>query len=97
MVDVLFEVMRWLLVAFFGGQLLIFAGLIVWSIWTDAIRPQLIPAKDIDRIAADFISQYPDPEREAFARRERAWYRSESAEQTYWHRVEKAVRRRLEA
>lgn len=91
------ETLTWLLLTFCVTQCALFLGLIAWSVWTDAIKPRLIPANDINRMADDFIAQYPDPEREAFARRERAWYRSESAEQTYWHRVEKAVRRRLES
>ena len=65
-------------------------------IWKDAIKPRLIPAEDINRAAEDIIGSYSDPEEEAFARHERAWYRSDGAEQTYWHRVRKAVRKRLE-
>lgn len=64
---------------------------------TDAIKPRLIPAEDIDRMAADIIANYLDPEWEAFARDERAWYDSDGAEQTYWYRVRKAVRRQLSA
>lgn len=45
--------------------------------------------------AEAIIAEYTDPELEAFARHKRAWYRSEGAEQTYWYRVRKAVRRRL--
>lgn len=71
-------------------------GLMLWMAWTDAIKPRLIPADDIDRVADDIIASYPDPEHEAFARHERAWYRSDGAEQTYWYRVRKAVRWRLE-
>ena len=81
---------------FFGGQALIFIGLVLWTIWTDAIKPRLIPADDIARVADDIIANYSDPELEAFARHERAWYDSDGAEQTYWYRVRKAVRRRLE-
>ena len=54
-------------------------------------------AADIARVADDIIASYPDPEREAFARHERAWYDSDGAEQTYWYRVRKAIRRRLES
>ena len=81
---------------FFGGQALIFIGLMLWMAWTDAIKPRLISIDDIDRVADEIIACYPDPELEAFARHQRAWYRSDSAEQTYWYRVRKAVRRRLE-
>lgn len=94
--DILSKAVSWLLVAFFGGQVLIFIGLILRMIWTDSIKPRLIPADDITRVADDIIASYPDPELEAFARHERAWYDSDGAEQTYWYRVRKAVRRRLE-
>jgi len=94
--DILLKAVSWLLVAFFGGQVLIFIGLILRMIWTDSIKPRLIPAAEIDRVADDIIASYPDPELEAFARHERAWYDSDGAEQTYWYRVRKAVRRRLE-
>ncbi|PWJ81671.1 hypothetical protein C7441_110208 [Pseudaminobacter salicylatoxidans] len=80
----------------FGGQALVFVGLMLWTIWTDAIKPRLIPADVIARVADDIIASYRAPELEAFARHERAWYDSDGAEQTYWYRVRKAVRRRLE-
>jgi len=57
--------------------------------WIDAIKPRLIPA-------ADIVANYPDPEGEAFARHERAWYDSDGAEQTYWYRVRKAVQKRMQ-
>ncbi len=57
-------------------------GLVLWTVWTDAIKLRLIPADDIDRVADDIIASYPDPELEAFARHERAWYDSDGAEQT---------------
>ncbi len=91
------QVAGWAILVFFGGQAAIFVALILWTIWTDAIKPGLIPAADIDRVADDIIADYPDPEGEAFARHERAWYDSDGAEQTYWYRVRKAVRRRLES
>lgn len=96
MVDLLLASLHWLLLIFFGAQALAFVGLILWTIWTDAIKPRLIPTDDIARVADDIIASYSDPELEAFARHERAWYDSDGAEQTYWYRVRKAVRRRLE-
>ena len=95
MFDLAGQILRWLLLVFFGGQAAIFVGLVLWSIWTDSIKPRLTPRAEIDREADAIIAGYADPESEAFARHERAWYRSEGAEQTYWHRVRKAVRRRL--
>ena len=96
MVDLLLAILHWLLLIFFGGQALIFIGLVLWTIWTDAIKPRLIPVNDIARVADEIIARYSDPELEAFPRHERAWYDSDGAEQTYWYRVRKAVRRRLE-
>ena len=86
----------WLLLIFFGGQALIFIGLVLWMVWTDGIQPRLIPADDIARVADDIIDSYPDPELEAFARHERAWHDSDGAGQTYWYRVRKAVQKRLQ-
>lgn len=78
------------------------AGIHIWLVWREPqncrqVRRLLarIPADDIDRAAAEIIASYTDPEEEAFARHEAAWYRSEGAEQVYWYRVRKAVRRRL--
>lgn len=95
-IDTLGYAVAVLLLLFFGGQALIFVGLVAWGIWTGSIRPRLIPSEEIDRAADDIIASYPDPELEAFARHEHAWYRSEGAEQVYWYRVRKAVRRRLD-
>ncbi|HDZ75669.1 MAG TPA: hypothetical protein ENH55_23485 [Aurantimonas coralicida] len=94
--DILGQAFSGLLLIFFGGQALIFIGLILWTIWTDAIKPRLIPGDDIARVADDIIANYPDPELEAFARHEQAWYRSDGAEQTYWYRVRKAVQKRMQ-
>ncbi|MDP9592277.1 UNVERIFIED_ORG: hypothetical protein J2W19_004865 [Shinella zoogloeoides] len=94
--DILRQAFSWLLLIFFGGQALIFIGLVLWTIWTDAIKPRLIPTAEIDRVADEIIGNFSDPHEEAFARHERAWYRSDGAEQTYWHRVLKAVRKRLQ-
>lgn len=95
MFDLAGQVLGWLLLVFFGGQALIFVGLVLWSVWMDSIKPWLTPRAEIDREAEAIIAGYADPEGEAFARHERAWYRSEGAEQTYWYRVRKTVRRKL--
>jgi hypothetical protein len=94
--DIFVRGVAWLLLIFFGGQAVTFVGLMLWMAWTDTIKPRLIPAGDIDRMADDIVANYADPEEEAFARHERAWYRSDGAQQTYWLRVRKAVRKRLE-
>lgn len=89
------QVICWVLLAFCASQLAIFAGLVAWGIWIDSIKPRLIPHEDIDREADTIIASYADPELEAFSRHERAWYDSDSAQQTYWRRVRKSVRKKL--
>ncbi|SDP89238.1 hypothetical protein [Phyllobacterium sp. OV277] len=93
--DVLLKAAIWFLVAFCGGQVLIFMSLVLWTIWKDTIEPRLIPASEIDSVAEAIIANHCDPEAEAFARHQRAWRRCDGAEQTYWYRVRKAVRRFL--
>jgi len=89
------QVVGWALLVFFGGQALVFIALVLWFVWNNAIKPRLISVRDIDGAAAEIIACHPDPEEEAFARHERAWYRSDGAEQVYRRRVRKAVRRRM--
>lgn len=78
-----------------GATLLVFVGVGVWMIWTGAIKPRIVPAHEIDRAAAELVAGYADPEGEAFARHERAWYESDSAGQVYWRRVRRVVRSRV--
>lgn len=63
MFDVVAYVFSWLVLIVFGGQVLIFIGLVTWMVWTDAIKPRLIPAAEIDRVADGIIAGYPDPGR----------------------------------
>jgi hypothetical protein len=95
MLEVLGHGLSWLVLVFFGSQITFFIGLIFWSIWTDAIKPRLLPLIEINRAADEIIAKFADPEQEAFVRQEQAWYRCDGAEQAYWYRIRKAVRRRL--
>jgi hypothetical protein len=97
MLEVLGHGLSWLVLVFFGSQVAIFIGLIFWSMWTDAITPRLIPFIEIERAADEIIAKFADPEQEAFERHQQAWYRCEGAEQAYWYRIRKAVRRQLSA
>ncbi|MGO4451765.1 hypothetical protein AB4Y96_22830 [Phyllobacterium sp. TAF24] len=96
-VNLILQILGWLLIVFLGGQVLIFISLVLRTIWKDTIEPRLIPAGEIDSVAEDIIANHRDPESEAFARHQRAWRRCDGAEQTYWYRVRKAVRRLLAA
>ena len=97
MLEVLAQGASWLTLVFLCSQVVIFIGLLLFLIWTDAIRPRLIPSGDIEHVADEIIAKFADPERETFARHQQAWYRCEDAEQVYWYRICKAVRRRLGA
>ncbi|MGO4451761.1 hypothetical protein AB4Y96_22800 [Phyllobacterium sp. TAF24] len=93
--DMIFQGVALLLLVFFGSQLILFISLVLWMIWEDEIEPRLIPSTKINHAAEDIIASYPDPEREAFARHQRAWRRGDGGQQTYLLRVRKAIRRRL--
>eukprot|EP01132_Coremiostelium_polycephalum_P008820 gene8820-10835_t len=72
MLDMIFQGIALFLLIFCGGQVVIFIGLILWVVWIDAIKPRMIPKAEIDSMAGDIIASSADPEREAFARHERA-------------------------
>ena len=95
MLEVLAQGVSWLPLVFFGSQAVIFIGLLLWLIWTDAIKQRLIPSGDIENVADEIIAKFADRERDAFARHEQAWYRCGGADQVYWYRIRKAVRWRL--
>lgn len=92
---VVVEGLRWLLIALLGSQAIAFICGIGWWIWSDAIRPRLIAQHEVDRVAEQIIANFPDPEREAFLRHDRAWNDSDGAAQTYWLRVRKSIRCKL--
>lgn len=95
MTDILSEIARWLAIAFLAMQLLVFVGAVGWIVWIDAIKPRLIPRREIERMADEIIAAYPDPEEEAFTRHQRAWFCSDGAAQVYWRRVRGVIRKRL--
>jgi hypothetical protein len=95
LLDLLGHTGRFLILAVVGAQLLAFVALVLWWVWHDAIAPRLLPAGDVERMADDIVARFPDPEAEAFARHEAAWYRSEVGTLLYWSRVRRAVSRRL--
>lgn len=89
-----FKIFGFVLLAFFAVQYLIAIAIGLWLFWRYLAGSWLIPRREIERAADDIIANHPDPALEAFARHEQAWYRSDSAAQTYWYRVRRAIRRR---
>ncbi|AQZ49991.1 hypothetical protein [Martelella mediterranea] len=94
--DIVVKLIAGLILIFCVMQLIIFAGLIAWGLWTDSIKPRLIPSEEITRAADELIEHFADPSEEALLRQHDAWYRSDGAAQTYWRRVRKSVATRLE-
>ncbi len=93
--DMALQLLSWVALFFVGSQALVFIVLILWTVWTNAIKPRLISSAEIGRMADEIIAHFPDPENEAEARHERAWFRSDGAEVAYWARVRKAVQKRV--
>lgn len=75
------------------------AGVFIYGIgfviWSDSIKPRLIPREHIARLADDMVARHPDdPDHAAYSELEAAWWRSDGAEQVKWKRVLKEIRRR---
>lgn len=93
MLDVALHILGWTLAVLAASPVILAAGA---EIWAGAIRPRLVPSPEIDRLADEMLARYPDdPEQAAFREEEHYWYRCDSFEQWKWHRVRRAVRRRL--
>lgn len=83
----------WILLIYSVLQASVLMVCAIWIIWSELIRPRFIPAAEIERMAADIIARYDNPEAEALARSHRAWMRSDSAGQLVWSRVRKSIRK----
>jgi len=84
---------KWLAIAIAMSPIVIGIG---WVIYEGAILPRLVPRKEIEAMADEVMRNHPDdPEEWALIEEHAAWYRSLNFEQGKWHRVRKAIRRRL--
>lgn len=87
------QILKWLMAA---AALAPFVLLIGMSLYEDFIRPWMVPRAEIEALVDDVLQNHPDdPEGWAFTEEERAWYRSDGFKQGKWHRVRKALRKRL--
>jgi hypothetical protein len=69
-------------------------GALLWELWEGGIRPRLVPASEIDSLAAAMLARHSDRAEEmAFIEEDRAWRYSESFEQGKWRRVRKRIER----
>lgn len=72
----------------------VLATLLVY-IWLDSIRPRLMPAAEIEALAAELIEKYGDQAANiAGIEEDRAWRYSQPFERGKWKRVRRAIGRR---
>ncbi|MGD0024124.1 MAG: hypothetical protein ABSC37_05760 [Xanthobacteraceae bacterium] len=69
-------------------------GAFIWELWEAGIRPRLIPAAEVDALAAAMLARYGDKAgKMAFIEEDRAWRYSDGFEQGRWRRVRKRTSR----
>lgn len=95
MPDWLWLILKWLAIAIAISPIVIGIG---WAVVEGSVMPRLVPRAEIEAMAEEVMQDHPDdPEEWAFMEEHAAWYRSLNFEQGKWHRVRKAIRKRLSA
>jgi hypothetical protein len=95
MIDALTPNSNWL---FWCVALAVPVGTLAWHLWELLIKPRLIPRHKIKRMADELEEHHGVlAEDVAFAHEDRAWRRSETAEQGIWHQVRLELYRRRKA
>ena len=70
-------------------------GSLLYVLWQGVVRPRLIPAKEIERLAAQMVERHGDRAADAvFANEYHAWRCSNGFEQAKWRRVRCQIERR---
>lgn len=88
-------ILKWLLAA---ATLATFALVLGVYLYEDFIRPRMVPRAEIEALVDDVIRNHPDdPEWWAFREEYVAWHRCDGFKTGKWHRVRKALRKRLRA
>jgi hypothetical protein len=68
-------------------------GALAWIGWDGYLRPLLIPAAEIERLATELrVAHGVEAEEMAFREEDSAWRRSQAFEQGKWRRVRLALR-----
>ncbi len=84
-------IIKWLSV---GAALSPIWAALVWELWEAGIRPRLIPAAEVNALAAAMLARYGDQAGDmAFIEEDRAWRYSDGFAQGRWRRVRKRTRR----
>lgn len=87
--DTLKQVLTW---AGIGAATASIWGAFLWELWEGSVRPRLVPASEIDALAAAMLARHGDRTEEmAFIEEDRAWRYSDSYEQGKWRRVRKRI------
>lgn len=93
MPDLAWHILGWALAVVAASPIILAVGM---EIWTGAIKPRLIPSPEIERLANEVLTKYPDdPEQAAFREEEYYWYRCDTFEQWKWRRVRREIQRQL--
>ena len=70
-------------------------GALLWTLWQGVIRPRLIPAEEIERLATGLLERYGDRAEEVAAADEfHAWRHSDGFEHGKWRRVRLRIKSR---
>ncbi|PCI85223.1 MAG: hypothetical protein COB24_13875 [Hyphomicrobiales bacterium] len=73
-------------------------GALLFSVWTGDIQPRLIPSKEIEDVALEYIEKYGnEAAKRAFTNEYRAWRYSKSCEQGRWKRIRREIYRQTES
>ena len=87
----------WIMVALGSGLLAVSPiGCALGTVFINGtVKPMLIPASEIDAIAADLIGRFRDPKGAALIEEYAAWYRSDNFAQGKWRRVRKRIEKSI--
>ena len=90
--DIFKEMILWLVI---GAASAPIWGSLLYVLWQGVVRPRLIAAKEVERLAAELLERHADRAADAaFADECHAWRHSNSFEQAKWRRVRRQIERR---
>jgi hypothetical protein len=70
-------------------------GVLLYVLWQTVVRPRLIPAEEVERLAAELLERHGNhAAKVAFADECHAWRHSNGFEQGKWRRVRCEIERR---
>jgi len=89
--DTVKDIVAWLAIAAAASPIW---GALLYVLWRNVICPRLIPAADIERLAADLRERHGERAAEAASAGEfQAWRHSDGVAQGKWRRVRRQIER----